>query len=133
MGAIGEGLIGGAAQGVDQAFNRFGRGVGEKVSQTTGISRPPRISKPGKPAQTSSATRPAPAPAGGCHCTHKNGRCHMSVSPDSNHDGCCDMCGCPVNGGARKISRKKIKPHKPNKKVKRHRPTHIITLTGLSS
>ena len=132
MGAIGEGLISGAAQGVDRAFGRFGRGVGEKVSQTAGISRPPRISKPGKPARTGSATRPAPAPAGGCHCTHKDGRCHMGVSPDSNHDGCCDMCGCPVKGGGRQISRKKIKPRKPGKKRKkkkkrRHRGYSVVS------
>lgn len=61
-------------------------------------------------------TRPTPAHTGGCHCMHSNGRCYLAASPDRDHDGCCDSCGCPGNGGGKKISKNRIKPQKPKKK-----------------
>ena len=164
-GALMQGLTGGVAQGLDQAFNRFGQRVGQNVSRQWGITpSQPDISKTtsnaqggtgssggtGTQTQTPQTSNKPPShqtkahntkkPSKhsshhhkkkkkkkhsrhnrrGCHCTHSNGRCSLAVSPDRNHDGCCDSCGCPVNGGGKRINRRRVKPRKPKKKHHHH-------------
>ena len=125
--AIMQGLTGGVAQGIDQAFCVFGQRLGQKVSHQWGITR------------HSSHHGGHHGEGGGHRCSYPDGRCHLSSSPDNNHDGLCDLCGCPISGVGRSIAQNTVKPQtpprpsrtpsppppKPNRHtVSHHRPRH---------